>query len=182
MGPLPNKLADGSGIVNASCGNNRIKPRFQKLAPLVRGVSTDQIISLSVCGIVAITMILGFFLQRLSSELSDGEWWAVLVVIVLVLVLVILYGLIAIHEEVVTEQRYKMPCVPLLPVLSIVVNTILMTTLQTLTWMRLLIWLAIGLTGYFVYGIQHSKLNKKQTAVDRSPSTVSNETQLRSHI
>lgn len=107
MGPLPNKLADGSGIVNASCGNNRIKPRFQKLAPLVRGVSTDQIISLSVCGIVAITMILGFFLQRLSSELSDGEWWAVLVVIVLVLVLVILYGLIAIHEEVVTEQRYK---------------------------------------------------------------------------
>lgn len=46
----------------------------------------------------------------------------------------------------------------------------------------LLLSLLAGLTGYFVYGIQHSKLNKKQTAVDRSPSTVSNETQLRSHI
>ncbi|EEC11177.1 cationic amino acid transporter, putative [Ixodes scapularis] len=138
----------------------RIKPRFRRLAPLLSGLSTDLAISLSVCGLVAVTLVLGFFVQSLSAELAAGAWWAVLVVIVLCLLLVLLFTTIAIHEQVITEQRYKMPFVPFLPALSIVVNTILMTTLHALTWLRLLVWISVGLTGYFVYGTQHSKLNK----------------------
>ncbi|KAH9376590.1 hypothetical protein HPB48_005801 [Haemaphysalis longicornis] len=52
-----------------------------------------------------------------------------------------------------------MPLVPLLPTLSIIINATLMTTLQPLTWARLLIWVAVGLLVYFSYGIRHSKLN-----------------------
>ncbi|KAL1447863.1 hypothetical protein MTO96_028313 [Rhipicephalus appendiculatus] len=52
-----------------------------------------------------------------------------------------------------------MPLVPLLPTLSIIINATLMTTLQPLTWVRLLIWVAVGLLVYFSYGIKHSKLN-----------------------
>ncbi|KAG0433190.1 hypothetical protein HPB47_020148 [Ixodes persulcatus] len=155
MGPLSDKLPNGVG------GSlERIKPRFRRLAPLLSGLSTDLAISLSVCGLVAVTLVLGFFVQSLSAELAAGAWWAVLVVIVLCLLLVLLFATIAIHEQVITEQRYKMPFVPFLPALSIVVNTILMTTLHALTWLRLLVWISVGLTGYFVYGTQHSKLNK----------------------
>ncbi|XP_023214648.1 cationic amino acid transporter 4-like [Centruroides sculpturatus] len=34
-----------------------------------------------------------------------------------------------------------------------------MTNLQPLTWVRLLVWVAIGLILYFSYGMRHSKLN-----------------------
>lgn len=164
MGALPEKQANGSGnpASSASSSGDRLQPRFRFMAPVLGGVPTDLVISLSVCGIVVDTLVLGFFTQGLWAQISAGDWWAVVVLTVLILVLAVLCFLIAIHEQAITEQRYKMPFVPFLPILSIVVNTILLTTLHALTWLRLLIWVAIGLTGYFVYGTQHSKLNKPQ--------------------
>ncbi|XP_077532518.1 cationic amino acid transporter 4-like isoform X3 [Haemaphysalis longicornis] len=163
MGALPEKQANGSSSpASASSSGDRLQPRFRFMAPVLAGVPTDLVISLSVCGIVVDTLVLGFFTQALWAEISNGDWWAVVVLTVLLLVLALLCFLIAIHEQAITEQRYKMPFVPFLPILSIVVNTILLTTLHGLTWLRLLIWVAVGLTGYFVYGTQHSKLNKPQ--------------------
>ncbi|SMG21807.1 amino acid/polyamine/organocation transporter, APC superfamily [Sphingobacterium psychroaquaticum] len=52
----------------------------------------------------------------------------------------------------------------LLPVMGILVNLYLMTELGASNWIIFLIWLAIGLTVYFVYGYKHSKLNKKVEA------------------
>ncbi|CAN7986814.1 unnamed protein product [Ixodes hexagonus] len=76
-----------------------------------------------------------------------------------------------------------MPFVPFLPALSIVVNTILMTTLHALTWLRLLVWITVGLTGYFVYGVQHSKLNKKPESNGRQAlESPSNGKQQNSHL
>ncbi|KAL1438942.1 hypothetical protein MTO96_047672 [Rhipicephalus appendiculatus] len=165
MGSLTEKPANGSSGSptcngSSSTAYNRLLPRFQFMSSVLGSVPTDLIISLSVCGIVVVTLALGFYAQGLWAEISDGVWWAVLVLVVLVLMLLTLCFLISIHKQVVTEQRYKMPFVPFLPILSIVVNTILLTTLHGLTWLRLLVWVAIGLTGYFIYGTQHSKLNK----------------------
>lgn len=163
MGALPEKQANGSSSpASAPSNGDRLQPRFRFMAPALAGVPTDLVISLSVCGIVVDTLVLGFFTQGLWAEISAGDWWAVVVLTVLLLVLALLCFLIAIHEQAITEQRYKMPFVPFLPILSIVVNTILLTTLHGLTWIRLLIWVAVGLTGYFIYGTQHSKLNKPQ--------------------
>ncbi|KAK8775999.1 hypothetical protein V5799_030663 [Amblyomma americanum] len=180
MGAITEKQANGSGspASAASAGSHcRIQPRFSFMTSVLGGVSTDLVISVSVFGIVVDTLVLGFYTQSLWTEISGGVWWAVLVLIVLLLVLLTLCFLIAIHEQAITEQRYKMPFVPFLPILSIVVNTILLTTLHGLTWLRLLVWVAIGLTGYFIYGTQHSKLNNKPQepshnhAVDGGPAT-----------
>ncbi|XP_075541228.1 cationic amino acid transporter 4-like isoform X5 [Dermacentor variabilis] len=160
--PPANGSSGGPAGATSNIAYNRLLPRFQFMSSVLGGVTTDLIISLSVCGIVVVTLVLGFYAQSLWAEISAGVWWAVLVLVVLVLVLLALCFLISIHEQVVTIQRYKMPFVPFLPILSIVVNTILLTTLHGLTWLRLLVWVAIGLTGYFVYGTQHSKLNKPQ--------------------
>jgi basic amino acid/polyamine antiporter, APA family len=49
----------------------------------------------------------------------------------------------------------------LLPVLGILTNLYLMTELGWSNWQMFIIWLVIGLTIYFLYGYQHSKLAKK---------------------
>ncbi|XP_054159115.1 cationic amino acid transporter 4-like [Oppia nitens] len=56
-------------------------------------------------------------------------------------------------------DTYKVPLVPLVPVLSIFFNIGLMINLQTLTWLRLIVWMIVGLFVYFCYGINHSKID-----------------------
>jgi APA family basic amino acid/polyamine antiporter len=48
----------------------------------------------------------------------------------------------------------------LVPALSILFCVILMTGLPLQTWLRFLVWLAIGLAIYFPFGRRHSLLNR----------------------
>lgn len=48
----------------------------------------------------------------------------------------------------------------LLPVTGILINLYLMSQLGASNWIIFLLWLAIGLVFYFMYGYKHSKLNK----------------------
>jgi len=48
-------------------------------------------------------------------------------------------------------RSFRVPFVPLLPILSIFCCVVLMMGLPLLTWIRFVIWLAIGLVIYFVY-------------------------------
>ena len=48
--------------------------------------------------------------------------------------------------------------VPLVPILGIVVALYLMASLPGDTWLRLIVWLVIGLRIYFGYGRHHSKV------------------------
>ena len=48
-------------------------------------------------------------------------------------------------------RAFRVPFVPLLPILSIVCCLILMAGLPLLTWLRFIAWLAIGLVIYFLY-------------------------------
>ena len=49
-------------------------------------------------------------------------------------------------------RPFRTPWVPLVPVLGIIFNGYMMYELGWLNWARLIIWLAIGLVIYFVYG------------------------------
>ena len=52
----------------------------------------------------------------------------------------------------------------LFPVMGILINLYLMTQLGKSNWMIFIIWLAIGLVIYFLYGRKNSKLNTDRTA------------------
>lgn len=54
-------------------------------------------------------------------------------------------------------NMFQTPFVPLIPALSITVNTFLMLNLGYLTWIRFAIWMAVGLFIYFTYGIWNSQ-------------------------
>ncbi len=63
-------------------------------------------------------------------------------------------------------RAFKTPFVPVVPVLGIVTCLLMMFSLPADTWLRLLIWLAIGFVLYFSYGKKNSKLRQEldQTA------------------
>jgi basic amino acid/polyamine antiporter, APA family len=64
-------------------------------------------------------------------------------------------------------RGFRVPFVPLFPILSIVLCGGLMTGLTVITWARFVIWLVIGLMIYFLYSRRHSEFapnSNRQTA------------------
>lgn len=62
------------------------------------------------------------------------------------------------HPE--AERPFRVPWVPLLPILGILFCLLLMFSLPSENWMRLFIWLGTGFVIYFLYGRRHSVLAK----------------------
>jgi basic amino acid/polyamine antiporter, APA family len=54
------------------------------------------------------------------------------------------------------ERPFRCPWVPFVPVMGILSCLLLMFSLPTANWWRLLVWLLIGLVIYFLYGRRHS--------------------------
>ena len=61
-------------------------------------------------------------------------------------------------------RPFRTPWVPVVPVLGIVVCLVMMASLPWETWLRLLLWLALGLVIYYGYGRKHSKLRLATTS------------------
>ncbi|HTS64177.1 MAG TPA: amino acid permease [Candidatus Acidoferrales bacterium] len=57
-------------------------------------------------------------------------------------------------------RPYRTPLVPLVPVLGVLVCLAMMVSLDYETWVRLVVWLVIGLTIYFGYSVKHSHLRQ----------------------
>jgi APA family basic amino acid/polyamine antiporter len=60
------------------------------------------------------------------------------------------------------ERPFRTPFVPLVPILGAGICLIQMYSLPLDTWLRLIIWMAIGILIYFTYGLRHSKLKHPQ--------------------
>ncbi|MBC6109127.1 amino acid permease [Pedobacter fastidiosus] len=56
------------------------------------------------------------------------------------------------------KRPFRVPWVPLIPILGILTCIAMMVFLPWETWLRLAVWLIIGLAIYFWYGKKHSKL------------------------
>jgi APA family basic amino acid/polyamine antiporter len=56
------------------------------------------------------------------------------------------------------DRPFRAPLVPMVPILGIAVCLLLMFSLPAENWLRLFVWLAIGLCIYFGYGRRHSAL------------------------
>lgn len=55
-------------------------------------------------------------------------------------------------------RAFKTPLVPLVPILGILICLMMMYSLGVDNWLRLVVWLLVGLAIYLVYGLKHSKL------------------------
>jgi len=94
----------------------------------------------------------GFFpISKLGHMTSIGTLFAFVIVCAGVLILR--------YTQPNLPRPYRTPWVPFVPLAGILVCGTLIYSLGWDTWMRLLIWLAIGFVVYFGYSRFHSKLN-----------------------
>jgi APA family basic amino acid/polyamine antiporter len=56
------------------------------------------------------------------------------------------------------ERSFKVPWSPWLPWVSAAICLFLMLNLTTETWLRFLVWMALGFGIYFLYGYKHSRV------------------------
>ena len=61
------------------------------------------------------------------------------------------------HYDIEGASTTFCPWMPLIPCLSIVGNTFIMSTVELLTWVQLLSWIFVGVCIYLIYGYKHSK-------------------------
>lgn len=62
------------------------------------------------------------------------------------------------------KRGFSAPFVPALPILSIAACLWLMLNLTALTWIRFVVWMALGVVIYVLYGRRHSVLGRRQAA------------------
>jgi APA family basic amino acid/polyamine antiporter len=53
-------------------------------------------------------------------------------------------------------RPFKTPWVPFVPIMGIIISLGLMAGLKAVTWIRLIVWLIIGMVIYFTYSVKHS--------------------------
>jgi len=124
-----------------------LPPLFGRVHPKYR---TPHIATI-VTGIVAL-LIAGLFPIGLLGELvSIGTLLAFVIVCGGILVLR--------HMQPELTRPFRTPWVPVVPILGILICGYMMYGLPLDTWLRLAIWMALGLAIYFLYGRSHSKLN-----------------------
>jgi len=125
-----------------------LPPMFGKVHAKYRTPYLATIITGSVAMVIA-----GLFPIGLLGELvSIGTLLAF--VIVSAGILVLRYRSPDLHRP------FRTPFVPIVPILAILICGYMMYGLPSDTWLRLIIWLAIGLLIYFGYGRAHSRAGR----------------------
>jgi APA family basic amino acid/polyamine antiporter len=75
--------------------------------------------------------------------------------------ILVCFGVIALRRRAPDMRRpFRVPLVPLFPIIGALLCFGLMLSLSVETWLRFFVWLVIGLLIYFLYGANHSKLRE----------------------
>ncbi|EHH68339.1 APC family permease [Gluconobacter morbifer] len=128
-----------------------LPPVFARLNARTHTPWTSHLLFAGLTSVLAAVLPIG----QLGNMTSIGTLLAFIIVCVGVLVLR--------KTEPDVPRLFRVPGGPVIPVLGIISCTVVMVSLDGLTWLRLVIWLAIGLVIYFFYGIRHSLLSRQQS-------------------
>ncbi|RBQ19878.1 amino acid permease [Spongiactinospora rosea] len=66
-------------------------------------------------------------------------------------------------------RAFRTPLMPLVPILAVLASIYLMANLPVETWLRFLIWMAIGIVVYFAYGRGHSRIARRHLGAQDAP-------------
>ncbi len=103
---------------------------------------------------IAAALIAGLFpIETLGHMVSIGTLLAFIIVCI---------GIVILRKREPNAPRaFKTPWVPFVPILGALCCLALMSSLPVDAWIRLIVWMAIGMVIYFSYGRRHSQARKK---------------------
>ena len=140
-------------------GQSRVLFAMARDGLLPRGLSktskfgTPARIQIIVGAVVA--LVAAFFpINKLEEMVNVGTLFAFVVVAAGVLVLR--------RTRPDLERGFTVPWMPVIPILAIVSCVWLMLNLSALTWIRFVIWMAIGVAFYFLYSRNHSMVGRRE--------------------
>ena len=126
-----------------------LPPVFSKVHPKFKTPYISTIVTGSVAMIIA-----GILPISILGELvSIGTLLAFIIVCISVLVLR--------KRRPEIHRPFRTPWVPLVPILGAGICFLQMAALPLDTWLRLIVWMAIGFFIYFFYGVKHSKVREE---------------------
>jgi APA family basic amino acid/polyamine antiporter len=127
-----------------------LPPLFGKLHPTFRTPHISSALTGLVCALLA-----GFYdVSTLGHLVSIGTLLAFAIVCGGVWYLRV--------KEPDRPRPFRVPFVPLVPILGILVCLFLMSRLPVEAWERLILWLALGMAIYFFYGRHHSVARRRE--------------------
>lgn len=171
---------DQNELVSTSDSQTGFLPKAEKLS--LKSILTPKntepsklsgfIVNIA-ASLIAIFIIIICVVAVIGREaLGKGELWAILVVTGLTLLSAVVMGIIWRQPESKTKLSFKVPFLPVLPILSIFVNVYLMMQLDQGTWVRFAVWMLTGFSIYFGYGLWHSE--EASLAADQARTTDGN--------
>ncbi|HEV3456084.1 MAG TPA: amino acid permease [Thermoanaerobaculia bacterium] len=119
------------------------------------------------------TLVTGAFVGLLSAFLPITLLLMLVNMGTLLAFVLVCGGVLVMRRTYPTAPRpFRTPLVPLIPFLGIASCLLLMFSLPAENWLRLVVWLAVGLVIYFSYGRRHSHLAAQPDGPPEEPLAV----------
>ena len=113
-------------------------------------------------GVKITTIITGIFVAFMAGIFPINVLGELVSIGTLLAFVIVCAGVLVLrHTKPDIPRPFKAPWVPFVPLGGIIVCGLQMAALPFDTWLRLLIWMGIGIVIYFAYGRYHSKLRDK---------------------
>lgn len=129
---------------------------------------SSSIVKGGICVFAALVCAVCGILVLADDQVSAGDPGVIITLSILAGIMVLLIVITSFQPTESTLLTFKVPLVPVLPMLSVFFNLYLMFQLDSGTWIRFAVWVVIGYIIYFTYGIHHSvegALAKEQAAL-----------------
>jgi APA family basic amino acid/polyamine antiporter len=112
------------------------------------------------------TIIVGTFCAFFAALIPIGVLGELVSIGTLLAFVIVCAGIMVLRKKRPDLERpFRAPWVPFTPIMGIIVSFAMMAALPLDTWIRLVVWLVIGMIIYLTYGRHHSKVQQGQAAV-----------------